>query len=111
MDQLVARSNIDRYLELLRVEVVPESRSAINSLLIDAFDKLDRTLAHLEYSETRLIQFRQQHERMNGQRERLPPGSSRRATADNVIAGFETTMQILEEFCVGLREDLAKKRP
>ena len=107
MDQYVARANIDHYLSLLHgADLTPQNRTTINKLMVAEEDKLARDLEHLEFAEARTAKSRARVDYFVRLRNAFAEGSTDRAHADKVLANFEATHQLMEQFCHGLRQKI-----
>jgi hypothetical protein len=105
MDQIIARSNIDHYLNLLyNGHTRADDRVAINKMLVTELDKLDLEMVDLEYAESRAVACRRRFDQISRWRNGFADGSIERAQADKVAAQFESTLQIVDTFCGQMRE-------
>ena len=91
---------------MLRVESPPETRIAINSLLIEEENKLSRNLEQLEYVELRAARLRANYQRMSCLREHFPEGSAERSCASRLLLDFETTLKIVDSICMRMRKQV-----
>ena len=104
MDEYVAKANIDHYLSLLHgSDLTPQNRTTINKLMLAEEDKLARDLEHLEFAEARAARSRERLHYFSRLRDAFAEGSADRAHADKVLANFETTHQLMEQFCRHMR--------
>ena len=104
MDRFVVRQNIDHFIELLRVEVVPETRHSRNSLLIEEENQLARDLEHRQVAESRAAKLREQYNRMARIRDGLQDGSDQREAADRMLVTFQVTLTLADGACERLRQ-------
>lgn len=104
MDEYVAKANIDHYLSLLHgTDLTPRNRATINALMVAEEDKLARDVEHLDFAEARVAKSRERLRYFTRLRDAFAEGSADRAHADNVLANFETTHQLMEQFCQRIR--------
>ena len=98
MDEFIARANGDHFLDLLNQgDLAPEKRATIVKLLVAEEDKLGHHQEQLEFAETRAARGRQRLAQLRNARDGSKPID--RACADGLIATFEITQRLLEEFC------------
>ena len=97
-NRLAARANIDHCLGLLYdARLTPGKRATITKLLIQEEDNLAHDLEQLEFAEKRAADGRH---RLNHLRSRLNSTPERlRAQAERVVANFESTQILLDDFC------------
>jgi hypothetical protein len=101
-DRFAARANIDHCLGLLYdARLTPGKRATITKLLIQDEDNLAHDLEQLEFAEKRAADGRN---RLNHLRSRLILTPERlRAQAEQLVANFESTQILLDDFCHRLR--------
>ncbi len=105
MDTFVARANIDHYLGLLDSrDLAPNKRPAIIKLLIEEEDKLSHHLEQLEFAEARFARCIQRMDHLTKLRDGFADGSTDRARAEMVLATFEVSYQLTEQFYRRMRE-------
>ena len=109
MDRFVARANIDHYLGLLNDDgIAAEKRAMVTKLLIEELGKLGHDLEQLGFAEQRAASGR---DRLNHLRSRLDlVPEQQRAEAERLVANFENTQHLLEQFCHQLRNRVNNRR-
>ena len=104
MPDFIYRANIDHYLELLDdSNVATERHAMVVKLLIEEEDKLGYYQEQLEFAESRAANGR---DRLNRQRQKLDAidqFAPHRAVAERLLANFEATQKLLDDFCHRLR--------
>lgn len=104
MDQFIARSNIDHYLNLLYSDhASAEDRVAINQMLVTELGKLDLGVVELAYAESRAAACRRRFDQISHWRNGFADGSIERTQADNVAEQFQSTLQMVDTFCGQMR--------
>ena len=83
MGMLVVRSRIDHFLDLLRVEIVPETRSTLDSLLVVELSQLNRDPGSFAHVERWTDEYRQRLQRLRSERDGLPHASALRFYANS----------------------------
>ena len=107
MDQFIARSNIDHYLNLLHNgQTSADDRTAINQMLATELGKLNLAMVDLEYVESRAAACRRRFNQISHWRNGFADGSTARTQADKVAAQFESTLRTMDIFCGQMRERL-----
>jgi hypothetical protein len=105
MDRFVACANIDHYLSVLNTtDLSPQNRATIIKLLIAEEDKLSHDLEQLEFAESRFTRSKDRVNHLRKLRDGFADGSTDRANAEKVLATFEVTHQLTEQFCLRMRE-------
>ncbi|MDA9440357.1 hypothetical protein XH98_14760 [Bradyrhizobium sp. CCBAU 51745] len=105
MDSYVAHANIDHYFNLLTVEgITDRNRDTIVKLMIAEEDKLGRDLETLQFAEDRAARGRDRLNHLRRLRAAFADGSIEQARADQMLANFETTQKLMEQFCLAMRE-------
>lgn len=101
----IARANIDHYLGLLgQHDTTQQNRAAITKLLIAEEDRFAYDTEQLQFAETRVAKGRDRLRQTRNLRDSFDPESAERAKLDDLLALFETTQRLLEQFCHQLRE-------
>jgi hypothetical protein len=107
MDKFIARANVDHFLDLLDDQDIPaDSRSTINKLLLEEVNKLSPDTEHLEFVEGKAARYRLKCDRLCRWRDGFTDGSPERLHADNVVASFRTTLQLLGDLCSQMRRQV-----
>ncbi len=102
MDKFVARANVDHFLGLLNgTGLGAEKRATITKLLIEEEDKLGHDLEQLEFAENRAADGRDRLNRLRGRLDIVDP--KHREQAERLVANFEATQKLLDNFCHFLR--------
>ena len=110
MDQFVARSNIDHYLELLNSnDTLPDRRATLTRLLVEEVDKLARETEHLDFVEAKLASCRDIVERQRQLVNRLALGSTVREEAERALANFTAVLRQVEHFGTQLRARIGQR--
>jgi hypothetical protein len=111
MPDYIFRANIDHYLELLYDDnLATGKRAVIVKLLVEEEDKLAHYQEQLEFAESRAANGRA---RLNGVRQKLDgidPAAAHRLAAERLVANFEATQKLLDEFCLHLRARVMNSR-
>lgn len=111
MDRYVAHANIDHYFNLLTVQGLTDgNRDTIVKLMLAEEDKLGRDLEHLQFAEDRAARGRDRLNYLRGLRAAFADGSTEQARADDMLANFETTQNLMEQFCRRMREQVHSNR-
>jgi hypothetical protein len=111
MDDYVAKANIDHYLSMLNgADLTSQNRTMITKLLVAEEDKLARDLEQLDFAEARAAKCRERLNYFSRLRDSFPAGSAERAHADKLLATFESTHQLVEQFCQRLRQKVNSHR-
>ncbi len=104
MPDFVLHANIDHYLELLYDhDLAADRRATTMKLLVEEENKLSHLHEQLDFAEDRAANGRN---RLNGLRQKLDgldPSAAHRPTAERLLANFEATQKLLDEFCHQLR--------
>ncbi|MDE2064293.1 MAG: hypothetical protein KGJ00_17990 [Bradyrhizobium sp.] len=107
MPDSVFRANIDHFLETLDdSDLAPESYAAIVKRLVEEEDKLGRYQEQLEFAESRAANGRSRLDRLRWMRDG-EVDAAQRAGLDRLIATFELTQRLLDNFCRQLRRQAA----
>ena len=104
MPDYIFRANIDHYLELLYEDnLATEKRAMVSKLLIEEEDKLARYQEQLEFAENRAADGRTRLDAARQKLDGIDPFAAHRPAAERLVANFEATQRLLEEFCLQLR--------
>ncbi|KRQ15836.1 hypothetical protein [Bradyrhizobium manausense] len=104
MDRFVECANIDHFLNILTSQDISDrNRETISKLMIAEEDKLGRNLEYLEFAEKRASKCRDRLNYLRRLRDAFADGTEDRLRAEKVLANFQVTHDLVEEFCCRLR--------
>lgn len=110
MNNFIARSNIDHYLDLLtNDDILPNNRSVICRLLIEEENKLSHNLEQLEFAESRVASCRDRVDRLRRLRDGFDDGSTERVRAESLLVTFEAILAQVEAACSHMRRKVNER--
>ncbi len=111
MDSYVTHANIDHYFSILTSQgLTDRNRNTVVKLMIAEEDKLAHDLEHLQFAESRAARSRDRVSDLRRLRDAFADGSTERAQADKLLANFEISHELMEQFCRRLREKVNSNR-
>ena len=107
MDQFIARANIDHYLDILKDGgLTPERRATIVKLLVAEEDKLAHDREQLEFAQSRAANGRYWLNDLRQRLDGMAEASTHRPMLERLVANFEITQELLDQFCERLQAKL-----
>jgi hypothetical protein len=108
--RFIARANVDHCLGVLNsTDLTPKNRETVTKSLIAEEDKLSHDLEHLEFAEGWAARSRDRVNYLRKLRDTFADGSTDRAQAEEVLANFEATHLLTEQFCHRIREKVTSR--